>query len=152
MDTFLVWLWNAGNGFPCFKNLLKERTPKEENLHSSPTPLISPEAGPRTDLRYFSCLFPKTANVTRSRVEFGKFPPVPSIILWQPHSVLQPLPQGDIDQVLWRGRAGGQGIYAPQSSLLSPLLFFTATVLIGACCLWAQPPEYDIGASTRWFS
>lgn len=47
-----------------------------------------------------------------------------------------------MDQALWRGKAWGQGIYAPRGSLLSPLLFCTAT--------WAQRPlpmgmasEYD---------
>lgn len=124
-------------GFPASQICLQEKHPGEEKLHSSPTPLISPEAGPRAGLRQFSSLFPKTANVTGSRIEFGKFPPVPSIMFWQPGSVLQPLPQGDIDQALWRGRAWGQGIYAPQGSLLSPLLFCTATAPITACCPWA---------------
>ena len=81
-------------------------------------------------------------SVTVFRVQFGKYPPFRSIMPWQPGSVLQPLPGGDMDQALWRGKAWGQGIYAPQGSLLSPLLFCTAT--------WAQCPlpmgtasEYD---------
>lgn len=120
--------------------------PGEKRLYSFHCPSEQPWTGPRRGPGYFPSSFLKTANVTGSRVPFGKFPPFLSIECWQPGSVLQPLPWGDTDQALWR-RAWGQGIYTPQGSLLSLLLFCTATTPLSACRPWAWPLEYDIGGA-----
>lgn len=133
------WVFPALQIWQFLRSLGVEDTPFAPYLSDQPW------VGPREGLRYFSSFFLKTANVTSPRVLFGKFPPFPSIKHWQAGSLLQPLPQGDIDQALWRGRAWVQGIYAPQSSLLSPLLFCTATTSLSACWPWARPPRFDTG-------
>lgn len=93
------------------------------------------------------------AKVAGSRAPFGRFPPLPSITPWQPGSVPQPLPGEDIDQALWRGRAWGQGIYAPRGSLLSPLLFCPATPPLSACCPCVRSlPNLITGAPLCWFA